>query len=155
LGRSRGHVDLVRASLGRGRARRRIGAHRSATDHQPITGVIRLTVSTRLGSPIVIALSGDLDLVSAPKFHAEIDEIDLSTVTRVILDLGELAFIDAIGLRGVLRLHELCLAQSVALTIRPGPRAVQRVFELTHTNSLLPFTWDRIAADKSDTCRPE
>jgi anti-anti-sigma factor len=58
----------------------------------------------------------------------------------VIFDLRELAFIDGIGLRGVLRLYELCLAHSVALTIRPGPRAVHRVFELTGTDCLLPFT---------------
>jgi len=141
LERSRDHDDLVRASLGRGRARRRTAAHRSATDHAPVTGVIQITVRTRAGSPTVVALSGDLDLASAPIFQKRLDEIEFPSVTRLILDLRGLAFIDGIGLRGVIRLHELCVAQSVALTIRPGPRAVQRVFELTHTNCLLPFTW--------------
>ena len=80
-----------------------------------------------------------MDLASAPLFQMALDEIDFSSLTRVILDLGELTFIDGVGLRGVLRLRELCLARSVALTIRPGPRAVQRVFELTHAYCLLPF----------------
>jgi anti-anti-sigma factor len=87
----------------------------------------------------VIALSGEFDLASAPLFQRELDQIDFSSVTRAILDLRELAFIDGVGLHGVLRLHDLCLAQSVAFTIRPGPRAVQRVFELTRTDRVLPF----------------
>jgi anti-sigma B factor antagonist len=148
LGRSRGHVDLLTASLGRGRARRRSAAHRSAADHQPATGVIALTVHTLHGSPTVIALSGDLDLASAPQFQSEVDRIDFSSVTRLILDLRELTFIDAAGLHSVLRLQERCLARSVALAIRPGRRAVQRVFELTRTDRLLPFT--RFAPENAD-----
>jgi anti-anti-sigma factor len=133
-------VNLDSASLDCGRARWRIADEGSAKTINPGAGVIGFTVRTHAGSQTVIALSGDFDLVSAPIFQMALDEIDFSSVTRVILDLRELAFMDGIGLRGVLRLHELCHAQSVALTIRPGPRAVQRVFELTHTHSLLPFT---------------
>jgi anti-anti-sigma factor len=140
LERSRQGADLDRASLGSGRARRLTAAERSATSVNPGTGVIGFTVRTRPGLQTVIALRGDFDLASAPIFQTALDEIDFSSVTRVILDLAELAFIDGIGLRGVLRLHERCQAQSVALTIRPGPRAVQRVFELTHTYCLLRFT---------------
>jgi anti-sigma B factor antagonist len=106
----------------------------------PGAAIDDFTVRTTSGSQTVIAPRGELDLATVPVFETAVDEIDFSSVRRVVLDLAALAFIDVSGMRAVLRLHELCLADSVALTIRPGPRAVQRVFELTYTRGFLPFT---------------
>ena len=91
------------------------------------------------GSQTVIAPRGELDLATVPIFETVVEGIDFSSVRLVVLDLAALAFIDVSGMRAVLRLHEICRAHSVALTIRPGPRAVQRVFELTYTRGFLPF----------------
>ncbi len=96
-------------------------------------------VSTRTGWETVITPSGELDLATAEIFEATFRSIDFSSVGRVVLDLRELTFIDARGLRSVLRLHERCLSHAVALRVRRGPRAVQRVFELTGTHCVLPF----------------
>jgi anti-anti-sigma factor len=57
-----------------------------------------------------------------------------------VLDLRQLEFIDAAGLDSVLALYAECLDVSTALTIMPGPRNVQRVFELTRVDRLLPFS---------------
>jgi anti-anti-sigma factor len=105
----------------------------------PAAAIDDFVVHTTTGSHVHIALRGELDLATAPIFETALDELDFSSIRSVALDLAELAFIDVSGMRAILRLHEICLAHSVALAIRPGPRAVQRVFELTYTRSFLPF----------------
>ena len=98
------------------------------------------TVGVRVGRSTAIAPRGELDLATAKRFETACDAIDYSTVVGVVLDLRELEFIDATGLRAVLRLRAICLERAVQLLVRPGPRGVQRVFELTHTDRLLTFS---------------
>lgn len=96
-------------------------------------------VSARSGWETIITLRGELDLATVGNFEAACEAIDFASVRRAVLDLQGLVFIDARGLRSVLRLHESCLSHSVSLLIRPGPRAVQRVFELTNADRRLSF----------------
>jgi anti-sigma B factor antagonist len=105
----------------------------------PAAAIDDFAVHTTPGSHILIALRGELDLATAPIFETALDELDFSSIRSVMLDLAALAFIDVSGMRVILRLHEICLAHSVALAITPGPRPVQRVFELTYTCGFLPF----------------
>ena len=91
------------------------------------------------GSDALIEVAGELDLASVPVFEGAVRELALSSRRRAVLDLGRLAFIDVAGLHAVLDLHAQCLDVSTDLTITPGPRAVQRVFELTGIDGLLPF----------------
>jgi anti-anti-sigma factor len=84
-----------------------------------------------------IEVMGELDLASVPTFDAAARDLDVSCRRRVVLDLGRLAFIDAAGLHAVLKLHEKCLSVSTPLTILPGPRHVQRVFELAGADEVL------------------
>jgi anti-anti-sigma factor len=107
----------------------------------PAASTNHFTVRLRTGLETVIAISGELDLAAVPVFESVLEDIDFSSVRGVVLDLEKLAFIDLSGLRSVLRLHESCLERSVVLSIRPGPRAVQRLFELTRTDCLLPFVY--------------
>ena len=87
----------------------------------------------------IVEVSGELDLASAPTLQAALAEIEYSSIQRVLLDLTHLSFIDARGLRVVVALHATCQEHGVVLTIRRGPRGVQRVFELTQTDRLLVF----------------
>ena len=87
----------------------------------------------------IVEVSGELDLASALTLQAALAEIEYSSIQRVLLDLTHLSFIDARGLRVVVALHAMCQEHGVALTIRRGPRGVQRVFELTQTDRLLEF----------------
>jgi len=91
------------------------------------------------GSDALIEVTGELDLASVPAFEAAVRKLDLSCRRRAVLDLGRLVFIDAAGLHSLLDLHAQCHHMSTALTIMPGPRSVQRVFELTGVDGLLPF----------------
>ena len=97
-------------------------------------------VSVAPGPDTLITVTGDLDLATTPAFEAAIADIDLGSVRHAVLDLERLDFMDAIGLRAVLALNSKCDSASAALTIRPGPRHVQRVFELTGFGRELTFT---------------
>lgn len=88
----------------------------------------------------MIELSGELDLAGAPVLEQAVRDLELSTVRHVVLDLRRLVFIDAAGLNAVLDLYAECLDVTVPLTIIPGPRSVQRLFELTRLERVLPFS---------------
>ena len=93
----------------------------------------------RVGPETVIALVGELDIAAAAQLERTLTSIDLTAVQRLTLDLSSLEFMDAIGMRAVFLVRDVCLEQSVVLTVLRGPRAVQRVFQLTNTERLLPF----------------
>jgi anti-anti-sigma factor len=110
---------------------------------EPSVEVSRLrndfAVRMRIGTETTIEVNGELDLATAPILHAKLDEIPYSSIRCVLLNLEDLWFIDASGLRAVLALHATCRQHAVQLSIRRGPRGVQRVFELTQTDLVLPF----------------
>lgn len=104
-----------------------------------ISELLHFDVSVVAGPQAIIAVSGELDIVSVPAFEAVVADLDLESAHRVVLDLDRLEFIDAVGLHAVLALHAACIETSATLTILPGPRQVQRVFELTGIDGQLTF----------------
>jgi anti-anti-sigma factor len=84
---------------------------------------------------------GELDCSTTPTFDAragEAAEALRAGFARVVLDLSALTFIDSTGLRAILRMA-MALSQPSGLVIVRGRRSVQRVFELTGTERMLPF----------------
>lgn len=80
-----------------------------------------------------------MDVASVPAFEALVAAVDFRSVRHAVLDLERLDFMDAVGLRSVLALNAKCIDASATLTIKPGPRPVQRVFELTGIDRQLTF----------------
>ena len=60
---------------------------------------------------------------------------------HVIVNLTRLEFLDSTGLRLLLDLHASSADGTFVLELVPGPAAVQRVFEVTSTVTMLPFAW--------------
>lgn len=89
-----------------------------------------------------IALNGEADLLGAPNIEAALADAATGEAQRIILDLRALTFIDSSGLRALMRGHEQCIARSYELQILPGPANVQRLFELSGMNEILPFYED-------------
>ena len=98
------------------------------------------TVCITPGPDASIEVSGELDLATVPVFERALEKLELQCVRRVVLDLARLTFMDAAGLHAVLELSAACLNGSKELTIVPGPWHVQRLFELTGCDRLLPFS---------------
>jgi anti-sigma B factor antagonist len=86
------------------------------------------------------ALAGDFDMAATftvePALERALEEPGVSALT---LDLSKLKFIDSTGIGVLFRLEAEARSRGVALSIVPGPREVQRVFELAGLTEALPF----------------
>ena len=85
-----------------------------------------------------LALTGELDLVSAGQLEAAVAGLCERQVEEIVLDLSGLAFVDSTGLRAILSCWELAEGRC-RFSLIPGPRAVQRLFEVTGLLARLPF----------------
>ena len=86
-----------------------------------------------------VAPAGELDLASTDELSAAVRALWSEGAARVVVDLAGLQFIDSSGLRCLLTLRESAAGDGHDLSLRPGPRAVQRIFDLTGTQEL--FDW--------------
>lgn len=81
--------------------------------------------------------SGELDLVTAPSLEQALRDADGRG--PVVLDLGELSFMDSSGLAVVLRVVKRSQAEGGRLTVRPGDGPVLRLLKLTGALERLPL----------------
>ena len=82
---------------------------------------------------------GELDLATVPLLSAPVAELREAGWRHLIVDLSELTFIDSTGLRFLLECYAESRHDGFTLALRPGPPAVQQVFEITDTTNHLPF----------------
>lgn len=94
-----------------------------------------------------IALNGEADLLGAPNIEAAFAGAATCDAQRIVVDLRNLTFIDSSGLRALIGGHEQCVARGHDLRIIPGPENVQRLFELSGMNEILPFCDPDLASD--------
>jgi anti-anti-sigma factor len=107
----------------------------------------------REGSTCTVRLRGELDLVSMPKFQAEIRELltDTPVGTTVLLDAADLTYIDSVGVGQLVAAWELVRADGHAMGIvRPHP-FTRRILELTGLAFLIVGPVDGVAADEDAT----
>ena len=88
---------------------------------------------------VTVAPQGDLEAVTVGTLAGVVENLRALGYTALRLDLRGLAFMDSSGLRYVLCLAAAAAQDGLALTVVPGPRAVQRVFDLTGTGGMVPF----------------
>jgi anti-sigma B factor antagonist len=99
----------------------------------------RITASGQ-GATSVIELEGEWDLAQrAATTNAIAQALDRGPAC-LLLDLSRLSFIDSSGIHVLINARNRCAEQGAHLVIIPGPRAVQRVFEICGLAETLPFT---------------
>lgn len=110
----------------------------AASSQAPVPGqlVIEKTLEQ---DAVVLALSGELDLASAPMLERELREAEATGPRRLVIDLAGLAFMDSTGLQALLRARERANNNDHQLALRRAPHQVQRVFELTKTADAFTF----------------
>jgi anti-anti-sigma factor len=86
---------------------------------------------------------GALDMATASTLEAEITQLRDAGFRRLLVDLSALDFLDSSGLRLLLSLHAEASNDGFALGLVRGNPTVQRVFEITGTAEILPFTESR------------
>ena len=95
--------------------------------------------SERRGAEHVIAMRGELDLAHAAEVEGALRAAEATDAEQITLDLAGLNFIDSTGVRSILSANERSTANGRRLTLRRGPQAVQRVFEICGVADALPF----------------
>ena len=86
-----------------------------------------------------LVLGGELDM--AARFQAEqaLDQLLAEPVEQLVVDLGEVTFVDSTGMGLVLEVNDRARSEGFRLRLLRGPAEVQRVFELAGVADVLPF----------------
>jgi anti-sigma B factor antagonist len=100
--------------------------------------VLRVLESRSSDDTLVLSVEGEIDLATVGTLAAHLDHI-CDRADSVTVDLRRVSFLDCLGLRELLVLHEAGLASGCRVGFIQGPDTVRRVFELTGTLSRLSF----------------
>lgn len=87
-----------------------------------------------------VRVLGEIDLAVVGQLDSEMRRAEASKASKIELDLHQLAFLDASGIRLLLHLAERSLRNGRRLRIRPAASPqVRRVLELTGVAEQLPL----------------
>lgn len=95
--------------------------------------------ATEQGTTSTIELEGEWDLSQQAVMTDAIARALDRRPACLLLDLSQLSFIDSSGVHVLINTSSRCAKQGAHLMIIPGPRAVQRVFEICGLIDVLPF----------------
>jgi len=88
------------------------------------------------GTPPVVALRGELDVATVPKFRDALNVLsEDDSVTCVVVDLVEVTFIDSTGLMTLLNALRRMVRRDARLVIACSNPTVLRLFEATRTDA--------------------
>ena len=87
-------------------------------------------------STLTVAISGNIDTVTAPELDAKLQE-NLSGIKTLILDFAAVDYISSAGLRVILMTNQLVEDVEGDMTVKNVNEDVRDVFEMTGFDSLL------------------
>jgi anti-anti-sigma factor len=97
------------------------------------------------GTRAVLGVRGEIDLVTARELGALLDTVIDQGHRSVALDLADVAFMDASGLRVIARGVQRLGLVGGTLTLRAPPAKVQRILAITHMTDLVDIDPDEPA----------
>jgi anti-anti-sigma factor len=89
-------------------------------------GLLRLR-SCRVDGAYMVSLAGEFDLASMDAVERELQRAEATDAAVIVLDLREVTFMDASGVRVIVMAHRRIGGR---LVVVKGPRPVQRVLEI-------------------------
>ena len=112
----------------------------ASSAHEPLFLIPDFGIeSVRGDGVIVVAVSGEVDLRTAPQLAEELRRAQQARID-VIVDLEQVEFMYCAGLRVLLTFASTGIAASARFTVTPGTPQVQRLFQLSGIGSLLRVT---------------
>ena len=96
-------------------------------------------IGKRLSATSTIGLEGEWALAGESAASRAIAKTLERSPERLVLDLSRLVFMDSSGVQAAIQLWARSHAENFQLAIVPGPREVQRVFDICHVTEALPF----------------
>jgi anti-sigma B factor antagonist len=80
---------------------------------------------------VVVRLSGELDLASAPQLERELEGAAIDDASQILFDLDDLEFLDSTGLQVLLSTHRRATERGQQFAITRGSPQVQRLLDIT------------------------
>ena len=96
-----------------------------------------LEIVERSDERVAARLNGDLDIVNAEDVKRDLTEVLEAGPKSLVLDLGEVRFVDSSGLGTLVAIHRYADTAGSTFTLRRVPPQVQRLFEITRLHDLL------------------
>jgi len=100
---------------------------------------------------VVLAVSGEVDLATAPQLQSSFDQALRDEATPVVVDLNGVAFLGSIGLSLLIRAHDQAGPGRLRVVARTGP--ARRTIELTALGqvlSMFPTVSDALDAEPAE-----
>ena len=104
-----------------------------AVDAQPLTVDVQDHDGVR-----VLVVRGELDVYSAPALDTAIDQALEDGARSLVIDLGEVGFIDSSGLRSLIRARKQAGSSPDAVRIRNPQPATVRLLDITGLTEHFP-----------------
>jgi anti-anti-sigma factor len=101
-------------------------------------GDFRIDRDVDRGAPR-LRVSGELDLATAPRLEDAVGTLVEANHERLVLDLGDLRFVDSSGLRAIIVLHERSEREGWSLEVVRPPGRLLRVFQISGIDEHLNF----------------
>lgn len=112
-----------------------------------------LNISVDRSDPVapVVKVGGDLAFTTAAPLRAEVDRLLAERPTTLVLDFGDLLFIDSTGLSVIVHAWREGQQCGTAILLREPPRFLTTILDMTGVTGLLsrPRPEDRPATDSS------
>jgi len=99
-------------------------------------------ITERRNDQTRLALVGELDIASTPRFEEGLAEVEGDTPGTLVVDLRRVEFIDSTGLRAVIAADERARSAGRRFIVVRGPAAVERVFSVTQLDQRLDLVDD-------------
>jgi len=87
--------------------------------------------------PVRVRVAGDVDMATASELRNALDEVERSDATAIVIDLGDVTFIDSSGLHVLLMTARRCERRQLPLTAVRLPYHVRRLFSLVALDQTL------------------
>ena|SRR2546421_12730973 len=88
-------------------------------------------VASRAKGTAVVAVTGEVDLYTAPRLRETIDSAIAGTPRELVIDLSGVEFLDSSGLNLLVRAHKRLKPISGSVTVRGAGGQVLKALELT------------------------
>jgi len=113
---------------------------------------LEVTTRDRPDGGVLVALTGELDLATAPKLEDELRRVEARRPALVVIDLKPLSFMDSSGLRALIAADSRAREAGSRLVLVRGDERVQRVLRITRLDERLEIVDD---ADAPTAAEPE
>ncbi len=115
-----------------------------------IAAVIPLAVErTSRDGVDLLSVEGELDIATAPRLIAALNEAIADAARSVVVDLSSVAFMDSTGLALLINAHRRLSRRSKGFAVVCPAGSLRRVFELTDMVEMLRVCGDRESAARA------